>query len=120
MNIHLERTRLTGAISTAAATHALGKHGEPLIMQESSELYYLIGEQTETLAPARAAHGATVSLDAGSRWTVSRTSYLTGLSLAPGARLAAPSGKRLNMTVDGRGAAIAPGSFKGQIVLAVQ
>jgi len=64
MNVSLENSSVTGAITTATQVHALGRNGEKLVMQDANDLYYLIGEVIETYAPTGDAHGATVSLDA--------------------------------------------------------
>ena len=116
MKLTFENAQINGAISTATADHAVGPNGEKLVMQESGELYYLIGEITETLAPA-SGKGAMVSLDKDSNWTVTKTSYLTGLTLAEGASIAAADGYRLTMTVDGKAQAIKPGQYEGAIEL---
>lgn len=120
MNLVFESAQLTGAISTAIPEHAIGPNGEEIVIQESTELYYLIGEQTETLAATEDADGANVALDGNSSWTVNRTSYLTGLSLAAGATLNAPGGRDLVLTVDGQETAIGAGTYKGAIVLRVE
>jgi hypothetical protein len=119
MNVSLENSTVTGAITTATYEHAVGKNGEKLVMQDSSALYYLIGEVNETPAPTTTAHGATVKLDGKSKWFVSKTSYLTGLTVAEGATVAAPQGGKLTMTVDGVEAPISAGSYKGKIVLSL-
>jgi len=119
MNLRFENARVNGAITTATARHATGPHGEELVMQESGELYYLIGEEIETYAPTGDPHGVNVTLGSGSAWTVAKTSYLTGLTLAPDAHLVAPAGRRLAMTVDGVATPVAAGIYKGRIVLQV-
>ena len=119
LNVKLEHASLTGAVTTATYVHAVGHNGEKLVMQDSTALYYLIGEVNETYAPTSEAHGAAVTLDGTSSWTVDKTSYLTGLTVASGAKVAAPKGSKLTMTVDGAEKPIAPGEYKGKIVLKV-
>jgi hypothetical protein len=119
MNLVFENAQLTGAISTAIPEHAVGPNGEEIVMQESKALYYLVGEQSQTLAASEHEGGANASFDAASSWTVDKTSYLTGLTLADGATVAAPDGYALTMTVDGQETPIAPGSYQGSIVLRV-
>ncbi len=119
LNISLVNSTVNGAITTATAVHALGKNGEKLVMQDSTDLYYLIGEVNETYAATNDAHGVNVSLDPTSKWIVAKTSYLTGLSVASGATIAAPNGSKLVMTVNGVAKPIAPGDYKGKIVLKV-
>ena len=59
-----------------------------------------------------------VRLDSGSSWTVTGTSYVTGLVLAAGASVKAPRGKSLTMTVDGAETAVEAGrTYAGAIVL---
>ncbi|HSI58264.1 MAG TPA: hypothetical protein VLA16_11965 [Ideonella sp.] len=110
---------LTGAISTATTTHALGPNGETVDM-DHPELYHLIGEFSHSFAPLASSFGMSVSLDASSRWVVSKTSYLTSLTLASGAVVRAPAGKRVTMTVDGVSTPIVAGqSYSGAITLTV-
>ena len=52
-------------------------------------------------------------------WTVEETTSLRELTIAEGASVAAPEGKALTMSVNGTGVAIAPGTYKGDIVLTV-
>ena len=119
MNLSFANATITGAICTATAEHAVGHNGEKLVMQDASDLYYLIGEEKETCAATEDAHGASVSLDERSNWVVNKTSYLTGLTIAPGAKVSAPKGGILTMTVDGVVTPVGAGSYKGKIVLKV-
>ena len=119
MKLSFENAKVQGAISTARPEHAVGPNGEKIVMQESGELYYLIGEETEVPAAADYPAGAVASFDGTSSWIVDRTSYLTGLTLAEGATLTAPVASRLTMTVDGAPTPIAAGSYSGAIVLTV-
>ncbi len=119
MNLRFENARVSGAITTATARHATGPRGEQLRMQDSGELYYLVGEQIETYGPTEGPHGLDLTLGSGSEWTVAKTSYLTGLTLAPDARIVAPAGRALTLTVDGVATPITAGIHKGRIVLAV-
>ena len=115
--LHFTHARIIGAISTATAVHAVGPHGEKLVMQDSPDLYYLIGDVTETDAPTRDAHGVTVDLDGASNWTVTKPSYITDLTVAAGAKITAPAGYTLQMTVNGVQAKPAAGHYSGQIAL---
>jgi hypothetical protein len=119
MNISLENSTVTGAITTATATHALGKNGEKLVMQDKTDLYYLIGEVNLTYTATNDKHGAEAKLDAKSTWFVDKTSYLTGLTIAPGAKVEAAKGHKLTMTVDGADTPVKSGTYKGKIVLKV-
>jgi len=119
LNLSLVNSTINGAITTATSVHALGRNGEKLVMQDSTALYYLIGEVNETYAATNDPHGVNVALDSASKWIVAKTSYLTGLTIASGATVAAPNGGKLVMTVNGVVKPIAPGDYKGKIVLKV-
>jgi hypothetical protein len=64
-------------------------------------------------------NGVIVSLDKDSTWTVAGTSYLTALTIANGATIKAPKGKKLTMTIDGVKTKIAAGTYTGKIVMEV-
>lgn len=59
------------------------------------------------------------SFDKDSVWIVTHDSYLGNLTLESGARLQAPAGSSLRMTVDGKETAIQPGTYQGQIIIKV-
>jgi len=117
--VTLERSAITGAITTAAAEHAVGKNGEKLVMKNETDLYYLIGEVKNTYCTTPDKYGVKVSLDGNSTWVVDKTSYLTGLTIAKGANVSAPKGYSVTMTVNGVNKAIDAGDYKGKIVLTV-
>ena len=58
-----------------------------------------------------------VSLDAKTQWTVTEVSNMSSLTIATGAKVSAPKGYQLTMTVNGKTTAIAPGSYAGDIVI---
>jgi hypothetical protein len=118
--VALEKTTLAGAVSTATAEHVVGPNGEELVMQDETDLYYLIGEIIETYCATDDPFGVEVSLDGVSTWIVEKTSYITSLTLADGAVLKAPRGHRLSMSVDGKKVSIRPGGYEGKIVLTVK
>jgi hypothetical protein len=117
--VSFEKANITGAITTATAVHAVGKNGEKLVMQDKPDLYYLVGEIIETYAETNDKYGVKVSLDGGSTWVVSKTSYLTGLTIANGANIKAPEGFKVSMRVDGAEKEIKAGDYKGKIKLTV-
>jgi hypothetical protein len=117
LNLHFVHARITGAITTASATHTLGHGGEHLVMQDKPDLYYLIGDVIETYGPTQDPHGVNIDLDPASRWQVSKVSYITSLTLAPGAQITAAKGYRLEVTVDGVATSLKPGHYHGQITL---
>jgi hypothetical protein len=108
VNVSLENTDITGAITTATATSA---------GTISQDTYYNVGAVTNTYEET--GYGMTVSLDSTSNWIVDTTSYLTGLTVASGATVTAPSGYTVSMTVDGAPTTIAAGTYSGDIVLTV-
>jgi hypothetical protein len=118
VNVTFKNAAITGSITTATAEHPLF-NGEKITM-ETPEFYYLIGEVNNIFgAKPEDPHGVSVSLDAGSKWVVDRTSYITGLTIDIGAAVAAREGYRVTMTVDGAAKEIKAGTYKGQIVLTV-
>jgi hypothetical protein len=117
--VNFEKTTITGAITTATAEHAVGPNGEKLVMKEETDLYYLIGDIKESYCATNEKFGVKISLDKNSKWIVSRTSYLTGLTLAEGASVIAPAGYKLTLSVEGAAKEIKPGEHKGKITLAV-
>jgi hypothetical protein len=115
----LEKAEITGAITTAVGTHAVGKNGEKLVMQDKTDLYYLIGEETDAYCATNEKYGMIVSLDSASKWVVDKSSYLNSLTIAEGAAISAPEGSTVTMTVNGVKKPIKAGTYKGKIVLTV-
>ncbi len=113
MTVTLQNATLTGAISTGKATPASGK--EP-----TKETYRTVGEVTNTLSPSGTQHGLKLYLDWGSRWVVSKTSYLTSLVIAEGASVAAPGNYTITLIVNGVETPIRAGVYTGKIVLQVR
>ncbi|HWU03084.1 MAG TPA: hypothetical protein VN222_10130 [Novosphingobium sp.] len=66
----------------------------------------------------QAASAQSRSVAAGSSWTIARETVLDRLDIAPGGQIRPAAGRELSMTVDGVGTPLAPGSYKGRIVLA--
>ena len=60
-----------------------------------------------------------LALDGASRWVVTRSSWLSSLTLAPGAVIAAPEGSALGFYIDGQPATVAPGSYRGLLELRI-
>jgi len=118
LTVAFKSATITGAITTATIEHALGPNDEKVDMNHP-ELYYLIGEVTNTYCATDEKHGVTVSLDPGSAWVVGKTSFLTGLTIADGAAVKAPEGYSVSMTVNGVKKPIKAGDYKGKIVLTV-
>ncbi len=111
--VKLEHARLTGAVSSSQIKPATGDELTAATRQ-------WIGVVVNTLGPSpQAGRGTQVSVDATSRWTVARSSWLTKLAIARGGQLLAPRGARLELLVDGRPRKLAPGNFTGDIELRV-
>lgn len=112
MTLRFENAAVTGRISTSTTAPASGQ--EPV-----RDTYREIGNVANTATPATGkAKGLAVSLDGKSHWTVTGTSYLTRLELAPGARLDAGA-RKLTVTVNGKAVPVKPGVLKGAIALGV-
>lgn len=112
MRLRFENAQVVGRMSTSTVTPASGK--EPV-----RETYQEIGNVTNTTAPTKTGNGLTVSLDGQSHWTVTGTSYLTRLELAPGAQI--DGGKQhLKLLVNGKWVKIKPGVYEGRITLFVE
>ena len=64
--------------------------------------------------------GVLVTLDGGSQWTVTGTSYLSRLTLSADSAVTAPAGSTVSMAVDGEPTAIEPGGdYSGAITIGV-
>jgi hypothetical protein len=108
VNVSFKNASITGAISTTTTT-AKGAI--------SKANYKNVSEVTNTTGAT--GYGMTVLLDAESSWVVSKTSYLTGLTVKSGASITAQAGYDLTMTVNGITTTIAAGDYTGDIVLMV-
>lgn len=113
LDITLENVRYSGAVSSAKARY---KEGLAVISPENCEELSNV-----TLTAAKPVNnGVIVHLDGKTEWTVTGTSYITRLDIAEGAKLLAPAGKTLRMTVDGVSVAPAAGSYTGVICLTAE
>ncbi|MDO0917041.1 hypothetical protein QQM39_41460 [Streptomyces sp. DT2A-34] len=86
-----EDATVEGVISASKAVHR--------VSTIDASNFHELGIVTNT-ARAAVNNGAIVALNSGSTWTVTGTSYLTGLTLAADASVRAPRGK--NVTPDRR------------------
>ena len=78
-----------------------------------------LGNINQSAAPT-INNGVCISLDKDSAWTVTGKSYITALTLAEGAVVAAPAGKKLSVTVDGAPVELKAGRYTGKIELTVE
>jgi hypothetical protein len=65
-------------------------------------------------------NGVVAHFSDSSVWTVTGTSYLTKMTFDETCSIRAQTGKNISMTVDGAPVLIAPGTYAGAIVIAVQ
>ena len=105
LELKLVRATVKGVISSALQRYY---DGVTVIDSSNSEE---LSNVIQTPAPT-VNNGVIVLLDAGSKWIVTGTSYITKLVIEEGAQVVANS-----MTVDGASVAIAPGAYVGRIVL---
>ena len=111
MVLTFEDSTVEGVISATKAKHR--------VSSIDSSTFYELGIVTNAVQAA-VNNGAIVKLNSGSAWTVTGTSYLTGLTLASDAAVKAPRGRTVTMTVDGTTTAITAGkSYTGAITLTV-
>ena len=110
MRLSFENATIVGVISTSKTAPATGK--EP-----TRETYREIGHVSNSVSPPRPDNGLSVMLDGRSHWTVTGRSYLSNLTLAPGARLDALPGNRLRLTVNGKTQPLHAGNYRGSILL---
>ena len=113
LGLNLVSTKIEGIISSADQKY---RDGLTVILEDNR---MELGNITQTAAPT-INNGVCVSLDKDSAWTVTDTSYITALTLAEGAVVAAPAGKKLAVTVDGEATELKAGSYAGKIVLTVE
>ncbi|MEV7389271.1 hypothetical protein [Streptomyces sp. NPDC091215] len=111
LSLSFTGSAVEGVISASTARHSVST-----ITQTE---YRQISEVTNTPS-AVVNNGVLVTLGAGSTWTVTGTSYLSALTLASTASVAAPSGKTVTLTVNGTATTITAGkSYTGALTLTV-
>ena len=113
LGVNLVGTALTGIISSAKQEY---REGLNLITWDNRDE---LSNITQTAAlPVN--NGVVVTLDKDSRWTVTGDSYLTSLTLAPGAVIEGADGRSVSMTVDGVETGISAGSYTGVIAVSIK
>lgn len=112
MALTFDNAVITGVITSSEAHHL-----KPELNMNADE-YLLFGVVTNMAHPA-INNGVIVSLENGSSWTVTGTSYLNKLTVDAGSSITAPSGYQLAMTVDGVTKKIGAGDYQGEIMLTV-
>lgn len=106
----LEKASLTGRISSAKQFYREG------LTTLGPENCHEVNNVRQEAAPT-VNNGVLLTLDGASKWNVTGTSYITKLTLAEGAVIAAADGGAVRMTVDGVETPVAPGEYTGRIVI---
>jgi len=111
-----EGASLNGAIAATSVIHVdeNGKQNTHFTINE----YYYLGHVANRMH-YNGGNDITVILEGNAAWTVTGDSAITGLTIGKGASVTAPEGSSLSMTVDGVKKPVAPGTYKGRIVLTV-
>ncbi|MFE0046965.1 hypothetical protein [Streptomyces albireticuli] len=110
--LNLTRCRLTGTVSATTVKHR--------VSSIDITRYRELGVVTNTPSPV-VNNGVIITLGPGSHWIPTGTCHLSALRLDRGARLSAPGGRSLEMTVDGRTVRPEPGEgWSGTIVIRVR
>jgi hypothetical protein len=104
---------LTDSHLTGVVTSAQARHLKETITAADAEW---LGRVINTPAPA-VNNGVILRLQGGSTWTVTGPSHLSRLEIDASARLQAPEGRALKLTVNGVATPVRPGSYQGQILL---
>ena len=107
--------KLTGASITGVVSSATQRYRDGLTVI-SAENPQELNNVIQTPAPT-VNNGVLLELDGASRWNVTGTSYITKLTLAEGAVVAAADGSALRMIVDGAETPLAAGEYVGKIVI---
>ncbi|MBB6253263.1 right-handed parallel beta-helix repeat-containing protein [Nitrospirillum iridis] len=110
--VTLVDAELEGAITTGTASPTSGIAPTQASFRTIGDVSNVFGATPETL-PLH------VSLERNATWVVGKTSYLTGLSIGQAARLLAPKGMRVVLSVGGKETPIKSGRYEGDIVVAV-
>lgn len=114
MNVTLSGAGLEGAISSAELTLAIEDGNISL------DNILSVGVVTETELTHNEFARLNVTLEKGSTWTVTETSYLMELTIDEESTVTAQPGMQLKMTVDGAETPLEPGSYTGDIVIYVE
>lgn len=109
VNVTLENTTITGAITTSTTTS---------VGTVSQATYYNVSEVTNKYETTD--DSTTVTLNGSSQWVVDTTSYLTGLTIGAGSSVSAAAGHTITMTDDGVSKTPTPDqTYTGVIVITV-
>jgi len=112
MALTFDKSSITGVISASEAHHLKS------VLKVDQEDYKLFGVVANTTR-ASVNNGVIVLLKNVSTWTVTGTSYLTGLTIEAGSTITASKGYSVIMTVAGATKTTGAGDYKGQIMITV-
>lgn len=110
MTVSIADATLTGGISTSNATQPT----KPVQSDLST-----VGRFQHAFGPVTGTNGLELTLGRNAKWVINKSSYLTALTVDASASLTAAKGYSVSMTVDGKATPIAPGTYKGAVVLTV-
>lgn len=113
LGMELKNARVTGRISAAGQAY---RDGLTRITEENR----LEMSNVRQWPQEAVNNGVCLKLDRNSLWTVTGDCYLTALALEEGARIEAPAGMTLKMTIDGEECSVAAGQYAGKIKLEVK
>lgn len=108
IEVNLVSAHIEGVISSASQAYRDGLN----VIHEDERME--ISNVTQTAAPT-VNNGVIVNIDSTSSWKVTGTSYITALSLAPGAVLLPTEGRKITMFIDGNETEIRAGHYQGDI-----
>jgi len=112
LGINMKNARIKGIVSSAVQEYPEG------VTEITPENWLDISNVTQTAA-LTVNNGVILSLDGDSIWTITGTSYISALTLAPGARVETVDGRTLKMTVNAKETPVAPGTYTGDIVIQI-
>ncbi|MFT4249049.1 MAG: hypothetical protein QM581_13630 [Pseudomonas sp.] len=112
LKVELRNAALTGAISLATTRPSSGH-------APTHATFETVNDVVDTSGFSTTDEPLEVALEAASVWTVTGDSYLSGLDIAQGARIAAPSGQKLRLELDGRQIEPKAGHYSGKIRIQV-
>jgi hypothetical protein len=111
-----EDAKLTGIISATSIIH-VDEEGNQNTHFTKDE-YYHLGHVANKVY-YNGGNDISVTLTDDAVWTVTGESVITGLTIEKKAKIKAPRGQKVTMTVDGKETPIKAGTYEGKIVLSV-
>ncbi|OFW61866.1 MAG: hypothetical protein A2133_02635 [Actinobacteria bacterium RBG_16_64_13] len=112
VNVALSNATIAGAITTGTQ-ELLGTYPRSIDARQD------IGMVKATYAATTDPYGVKVTLNAGGKWVVTKTSYLTSLTFTKSGQITAPAGYKLSLTVNGKPKLLKPGTYTGALMIKV-